>query len=754
MLLDDLMDLRARLDLLAAGTPRAPGLFQRAAQAAEAPDELLALDRGLDRAGVFTLADARLLVHLTRERAKGTAEVRGLRRRARRAVAEVSALLCREERRGRGAGPPPPSTLADLEDHWARLARVVKVADLLADPERPREGATALLPTPRAERAPPQDARVAAAEYLLGRARASPLDEAQKRRALEGAHELLLRVGSELDRARTLEVRAEVGRERAALARAPAKGPLARLDQALRQGDGRTAWATSLDLYRDSVATRDAPLASASREVLAQLEPSVTGGLPRAVSEDRARRFLDAAGEGAIAFHVGERRDRDGLAALALQLSGDDWEVFDLALEAGRFFDVEEGAEEESLEELPYAAPARLVPVPYPGPVQTMDLARSISQLRQFVITDPRLVLYDLASNRQLVHSWLAPEGSGALSRKHGTGAVRVYVCDASGSMRGARARFRDAVLIAELNNLSVRESQGRPCVPLYFSFFTDHPAELERVDNGDAALRVVSGLFRESPAEGRTDITFALESAFAAIRDARGRDPDLARATVVLVTDGEDRVDLSRVWSAKAPLGEIEATLSFISLGAENRDLKELVLQQREAGRRAFYYHLDDEAISGGRALFDCGLRTLLPELPPVALRPDDPRVRSAVDALLALGAERQKGGVSQASPALRFSACFTLQPAVPGRAPPAADVERVSDLLAAVAETVALAPAEVRTAEAVGVLEHLQQVYGLRGERWALALTALPERGMQALEKIRLLGAPVEAPGGRAWD
>jgi len=83
----------------------------------------------------------------------------------------------------------------------------------------------------------------------------------------------------------------------------------------------------------------------------------------------------------------------------------------------------------------------------------------------------------------------------------------------------------------------------------------------------------------------------------------------------------------MARLWAAKAPVGEIEITLNFVSLGKENPDLKELVLQQRGAGRRAFYYRLGDEEIAGGRALFDCGLRTLLPARPRWTSRPTSRR-------------------------------------------------------------------------------------------------------------------------------
>jgi hypothetical protein len=177
--------------------------------------------------------------------------------------------------------------------------------------------------------------------------------------------------------------------------------------------------------------------------------------------------------------------------------------------------------------------------------------------------------------------------------------AVRVYVLDASGSMHGARARFRDAILIAELNAIRVKARQNVPFDPLYFSFFNDTPTGLTRVESGQDATRHIEKLFRVSPAEGQTDITLAVMSAFDSIRLAQGRDPYLARATVVLVTDGEDGVDRELIRKTRKPFEGLDIALSFISLGEENQDLKSLVLEQRGLGGRAFYHHLSDQEIT-----------------------------------------------------------------------------------------------------------------------------------------------------------
>src|SRR5690606_37674339 len=138
------------------------------------------------------------------------------------------------------------------------------------------------------------------------------------------------------------------------------------------------------------------------------------------------------------------------------------------------------------------------------------------------------------------------------------------------------------------------------------------------------------------------------------------------------------------------------------------NRDLKQLVIEQREAGRRAFYYHLGDREVSGVRSDFDAGQGRLLPARPLVTMSSDHAALKEAVDALVAL-AESRRVEPQQALPASRFPLYFPdPKPAPPGRLAHAA-AERAADLLQAVAETVRLAPAEQRPAEAVLLLEHL---------------------------------------------
>ncbi|MFN7135162.1 MAG: hypothetical protein ACK4N5_24015, partial [Myxococcales bacterium] len=238
-------------------------------------------------------------------------------------------------------------------------------------------------------------------------------------------------------------------------------------------------------------------------------------------------------------------------------------------------------------------------------------------------------------------------------------------------------------------------------------------------------------------------DVICALESAFRSIRDARGRDPDLVRAMVVLITDGEDHVELERIRAARAPVGELEITLNFISLGRENRDLKQLVLEQREAGRRAFYYHLNDREVSGVRSDFDAGEASLLPQHPQLTMPADEALLRQAVEGLQALADERRVAPRAGGS-AARFNVYFpAVVPREPGQAP-----ARVTDVLEAVAETTRLAPAELRAEEAVTLLEHLLKLYGMSPAAYLAALPRLEQRGREAIEELRLLCPTAPAP------
>jgi hypothetical protein len=430
------------------------------------------------------------------------------------------------------------------------------------------------------------------------------------------------------------------------------------------------------------------------------------------------------------------------LADLAYSLDPEQLAAFELAAGCARYFDVEDSLSEDIVQVDTGAL--RPIPrrVPYPTQMMNFEVTGSLHEVNNFVVTDPRMLVYDLAANRQLVRAYLEEEPPPKPKKMKRT-AVRVYVLDASGSMHGTRARFRDAILIAELNNLRAKARQGLPFDPLYFSFFNDSPTELARVDTAPEASRQIEKLFRHSPAEGQTDITLALMSAFDSIRAAQGRDPYLARATVVLVTDGEDRVDQELIRRTRAPMGSLNIALSFISLGEENMDLRSLVQEQRSQGGRAFYHHLSDEEIQWARTEFDSPWRTLLPH--------DAPDSAENLEALWphleALDAMASKRGAPTSTVAVEasFDALFPEQSQAQTREVVGQDVlARVADILDALAETASLAPADRRPTESVVLLQHLLGVYQLTPARYLAALAVANKPIKDNLARVRLLCRP----------
>jgi hypothetical protein len=303
--------------------------------------------------------------------------------------------------------------------------------------------------------------------------------------------------------------------------------------------------------------------------------------------------------------------------------------------------------------------------------------------------------------------------------------------------MYGARAEFRDAILIAELNAIRVKSMAGLPFDPLYFCFFNDFTPELIRVDSGSAAAKHIEALMNESPASGQTDIAYAAISAFDSIAKAQGVDPFLAKATVVLVTDGEDSVDLEVIRLKQAAFGNLKIALSFISLGEENPDLKALVLEQREKGHRAFYHHLSDTEIGLLPSEFDSAWRSLWPahvELTgalPAELAPH-------LEALEAIAAHRTVQVIE--SNAAQFDSLFPTVLSIRGMLE-TKRVERVADILDAVAETASLAAPEERPQEAVSLLLHLLLTYQLSVAAYLETLHPKSATLVTLVNRVRLL-------------
>lgn len=752
MLAERFNALRARLDVLGSGGTPALGLLDRARAILLRDDgrvevaALRELDQALDRAGVHTAADARLLRDLSQGRGRLAELARGLTARAEQALDQYERALHEVERLA-VTGLSTAGLVTALEADFRRLARIVKVAAVFAAPSQ-APAAFELLPAPPAEpEAAPAHPRLAVAEFFATRARQNVADTAQKRRDVDLAHELLLRMSADAkqDRDRVRRLRIEVAAARDRVRSAPVVRSLPDLVRHVRHAarkDQRTAFRSLRALYDRAVEAGDAALAEAAGRAVESLLPERAAVL-RGLAEAEARklvglrelpRFEDLPAGG----RRGDNRESDVLAQLAFDLDDDKHRALELAAGCARFFDVEDTLSEEYAEAALESARPRQRRVPYPTQLMTFEHTSSLDEVHNFVVSHPGTLVLDLASNRQLVRSYLEEEAPPRPRRVKKT-AVRVYVLDASGSMHGARARFRDATLIAELNAIRVKARLGLPFDPLYFSFFNDSPTELQRVDSGEDATRQIERLFASSPAEGQTDITLALGAAFESIRNARGKDPYLARATVVLITDGEDGVDLELIRRSRRPFEELDIALSFISLGEENQDLKSIVLEQRSAGARAFYHHLSDAEIALARTEFDSAWRTLLPQ--------DAPPTPDALERLLphleALDAIAR--GRPPAAPPPGTGQFDTLFPEAPPPArAPAPLVSRLADVLEAIAEAASLAPADARAADAVALLTHLLKLYDVTLPAYLEAVGAPHEPLQAALGRVRLLCRP----------
>ncbi len=236
--------------------------------------------------------------------------------------------------------------------------------------------------------------------------------------------------------------------------------------------------------------------------------------------------------------------------------------------------------------------------VRYPTSDLVLLPATGPDEIADAVIDDPRRIMLDLAAGRLLARRFVLQEVIDE-PRAVMQGEVRVYVLDGSGSMIGPRARVRDALLVAELASIKQRclEHAKGTRVVLFFRYFDTSIGPLTRVTNSeeaDAAMVEVLATVRT----GGTDIQAALLSSIHVMRDAKAKDADLSRGHIVLVTDGESPVDGATVIAARAALG-MPVGLSVIALGQENQALREIVVQQRARGERAFYHFVSDEMLS-----------------------------------------------------------------------------------------------------------------------------------------------------------
>ncbi|HSP18392.1 MAG TPA: vWA domain-containing protein, partial [Myxococcaceae bacterium] len=701
---DRLEQLRANFERLRADGPRRRLLRPGATPSLE---PLETLDARLTQAGVHTAADLRLLLRLARRDGSQAELARRFGERADAALAALRARLAWNRRTADGRWAA--GERARLERAFLRAERVVRTADLL-------EGRAEVLPdwplqpppfTPRRRWTRP---RTAVASFLLERGLGEVADPERRRLDVQRAH-ALLEAGA-LDEDAT-ELRLRAARDRSWDDAVPGD---------LRGWPRQAEWA----LARARAEPREAYAALRIQYLRAVESGRAEAALALRAALDAFRFDLPVSGSVSPRPEPGEAAGEDRLVDLLFETGRQERPLLDLGRAAARLV---------AWDDAPIAgervatADARQI-----APDRRLELAvtSSVAEVRDFVVEDPRRLVHDLASGAQRVRRLVG----GTSPRPARRVRARVYLADASGSMRGGRARLRDGLLLAELDGLRRVALRGAPVDPLDLCFFGDRTLAFERIETAEAARAWIGRLVGGGPSAGMTELSAALAGAAQWLHDAR-RDPALASALVVVVTDGEDAIDLQRIDAAWATIRGLPVSLRVVCLGDENPWLKGWVARQRASGRDAGWLHLDDASLAGMPVDFDFRPATLLPR-PERVQGVDLEQLRPHLEALARVAA-----GEEPASPpvdAPRFDAMFPE----PGQTDGADDPWTV-DALEAIAEAASLAPFEQRASEAVLLLEHL---LGQREVPVAAHLTRHVRPGpstADALRRLRLLCRPV---------
>jgi hypothetical protein len=161
----------------------------------------------------------------------------------------------------------------------------------------------------------------------------------------------------------------------------------------------------------------------------------------------------------------------------------------------------------------------------------------------------------------------------------------------------------------------------------------------------------------------GGTDIQTALRSCLAQIDLARREDPDLARAHIVLVTDGESPIDEEVILNERAAIGGMPIGIRVIALGQENPVLRGIVARQRAQGEAAFYHFIDDDELreicngsfTGDLAIHPPGRWTELEKDPKALARALDEEVGGLLEELEQLDRERDIAALERLEDELR---------------------------------------------------------------------------------------------------
>lgn len=472
-----------------------------------------------------------------------------------------------------------------------------------------------------------ESVQLSAIDHLLEAARSETELLAHRRRLLEGARALLLETSAALaldgkgTQERLRHIASEIVRidrlEAAGIR--PDVGVLHQARAALASRDRERLYAALVALDGAALETGDAHAHALLEAGLSRLERSARRGRRAEGSPDRdanaslEQSFKQVLGHEVLAeIRRARERGRAELTetpvptdpqlaamhrlALEFMQPGHDEAILPLTVATDGCFDV--GGTLSPVRALEYATRARAVS--YPTQELLLLPAKSVEDVPHAVIEDPRTILLSLAAGRLLTRRYVKAERI-VRERVVLRGEARIYVLDGSTSMMeadpmAARARMRDAILVSELSTLMRRydEAHVPVRVVLYYRYFTKVVGPIRRVSSSREALAAI-GEVTSTVRNGGTDIELALSTSFAQIRDAKQADPELARAQIVLVTDGEAEVREEIVEKGMRELGSLSIRLSVIALGLENPALRAIVAKQRARGERAFYHFVPD---------------------------------------------------------------------------------------------------------------------------------------------------------------
>lgn len=166
---------------------------------------------------------------------------------------------------------------------------------------------------------------------------------------------------------------------------------------------------------------------------------------------------------------------------------------------------------------------------------------------------------------------------------------VTVALYDTSGSMNGQPGDFQAALLAAFVDRAASERSHK-----VALMGFDSHVHTVRTVVSHDDAYDVIRNhrhVMKNT--NGGTSLMEALKQAFGAILDAQSKaNEPLASANIILMTDGQDTVDLDQIrkWivaiDRRTPL-----KVMFVSINGTNPDLVKLTDDMRTAGARESYY-------------------------------------------------------------------------------------------------------------------------------------------------------------------